>query len=97
MNTSPNQELKSLHMGEMMYMRERVLWQSKLGLKDPPRLTDIQQLAEDIRNTWPRDNFCGIKIVKHRHAFYRCVKCHRFGYFNIPCLKCGGATSDQPV
>jgi hypothetical protein len=51
-NTRPNRELTPIHMGEMMYMRERVFWQSRAGLVDPPKLVDLEELAADIKRTW---------------------------------------------
>lgn len=51
MNTRPNRELTPIHMDEMMYMRERVFWQSRAGLKDPPKLADLNELAVKIRGS----------------------------------------------
>lgn len=34
---------------EAMELRERYLWQSALGLKRPPQLTNLTELARNIR------------------------------------------------
>lgn len=52
MNTRPNRELTPIHMDEMMYMRERVFWQSRAGLRDPPKLVEPEELVTKIRETW---------------------------------------------
>lgn len=40
---------------EAMYMRERVFWQSRALLFDPPRLTNLNDLATEIRKTWKKN------------------------------------------
>lgn len=52
MNDAPNQALAKVHMDEMLYMRERVFWQSRALLRDPPRLVDLPDLATAIKRTW---------------------------------------------
>lgn len=49
MNTAPNRQLPPVNMDELTYMRERVFWQSRAGLKDPPKLVDLEELATEVR------------------------------------------------
>lgn len=35
--------------------RAMAFWQSRVGFRDPPGLTDLPALAIDVRTGWPRD------------------------------------------
>lgn len=38
---------------EMVQNHIRYMWQSVLGLRDPPDIVELEHLARRIRNTWP--------------------------------------------
>lgn len=49
MNTQPNQRLAPVEIVPLLRNRERLFWQSRAMLRDPPQLVDLQFLAKEIR------------------------------------------------
>lgn len=49
MNTQPNQQLRTVEIAPLTYLRERQFWQSRSNLRDPPNLVSIYSLAKEIR------------------------------------------------
>jgi len=52
MNTRPNQELVAVELVSLLYWRERLFWQSRSNLREPPVLIDIHTLAKEIRRAF---------------------------------------------
>lgn len=53
MNTQSNR-MQPLVCPSSLHLRERYFWQSRAMLKDPPPLTDLHGLAQQIRRTYVR-------------------------------------------